>query len=538
MSSIKSKIVLLISILSVVSIIIAMSGFSGMKGCNSDFKDVYDNRIVPLNQLKSVADMYAVNIVDTCHKVRNGNITPKQAEANIKQAQETIKKEWDAYTATELTSEESLLVEEAKDRFVKADSGIEKLLQYISNENIDAVASFSINELYPAIDPISETIAKLVTLQLEESKKKYDGSQASYDQSVFINTFILIFGVGGGIILGLYIMNTINKSVGSFRYTMDSISNNKDLSLNIVHTNNDELKVVGDAFNNLIDSVQEAFIDAKNSASENAAIAEELFATSSQIGIRSEETARSMEETLRVSSEVSQILIHGQEGSRDTGEKIKLASRKVSTVAKDVLSVSNALRNVVEEQIDLAQHLESLSHEAGQVKAVLEVISDIADQTNLLALNAAIEAARAGEHGRGFAVVADEVRKLAERTQKSLQESNSTVSIIVQSVNDATEMMAKSASDIKRLGEDAEVVETVMVETVNEIAEAADLAVKTAEEAGIGAEKTKSIITQMDTIVTLAATNARSVEEIAAAVEHLAKLSENLSASLSSFKTN
>ena len=538
MSSIKSKIVLLISILSVVSIIIAMSGFSGMKGCNSDFKDVYDNRIVPLNQLKSVADMYAVNIVDTCHKVRNGNITPKQAEANIKQAQETIKKEWDAYTATELTSEESLLVEEAKDRFVKADNGIEKLLQYISNENIDAVASFSINELYPAIDPISETIAKLVTLQLEESKKKYDGSQASYDQSVFINTFILIFGVGGGIILGLYIMNTINKSVGSFRYTMDSISNNKDLSLNIVHTNNDELKVVGDAFNNLIDSVQEAFIDAKNSASENAAIAEELFATSSQIGIRSEETARSMEETLRVSSEVSQILIHGQEGSRDTGEKIKLASRKVSTVAKDVLSVSNALRNVVEEQIDLAQHLESLSHEAGQVKAVLEVISDIADQTNLLALNAAIEAARAGEHGRGFAVVADEVRKLAERTQKSLQESNSTVSIIVQSVNDATEMMAKSASDIKRLGEDAEVVETVMVETVNEIAEAADLAVKTAEEAGIGAEKTKSIITQMDTIVTLAATNARSVEEIAAAVEHLAKLSENLSASLSSFKTN
>jgi methyl-accepting chemotaxis protein len=537
-SSIKSKIVLLISILSVVSIIIAMSGFSGMKGCNSDFKDVYDNRIVPLNQLKSVADMYAVNIVDTCHKVRNGNITPKQAEANIKQAQETIKKEWDAYTATELTSEESLLVEEAKDRFVKADNGIEKLLQYISNENIDAVASFSINELYPAIDPISETIAKLVTLQLEESKKKYDGSQASYDQSVFINTFILIFGVGGGIILGLYIMNTINKSVGSFRYTMDSISNNKDLSLNIVHTNNDELKVVGDAFNNLIDSVQEAFIDAKNSASENAAIAEELFATSSQIGIRSEETARSMEETLRVSSEVSQILIHGQEGSRDTGEKIKLASRKVSTVAKDVLSVSNALRNVVEEQIDLAQHLESLSHEAGQVKAVLEVISDIADQTNLLALNAAIEAARAGEHGRGFAVVADEVRKLAERTQKSLQESNSTVSIIVQSVNDATEMMAKSASDIKRLGEDAEVVETVMVETVNEIAEAADLAVKTAEEAGIGAEKTKSIITQMDTIVTLAATNARSVEEIAAAVEHLAKLSENLSASLSSFKTN
>ena len=537
MSTIRAKFLILVFVLSFVAIIIALTGLSGMRECNRNFKEVYDNRILPLNQLKVVADMYAVNIVDTTHKARNGNFTTQEAVSNIHQAQEKIAKEWGAYAATKLTPEEEILANEAKERFVIADKGIETLLGLLESGNLDGVAAFSINELYPSIDPISETIGKLVTLQLKEADKGYQASESAYDSAFVVNIMILLIGLGVSSVLAWITMGSISRSTSGFSNTMNSISTNKDLTRTINHRTDDELKVISKAFNGLMNSVQKAMSDAKQSSSENAAVAEELFTTSSQIGRRSEETARAMEQALKVSSEVSEILKRGEEGSRKTGETIKNASLQVANVAQDVLEVSGSLQGVVEEQMELAQRLERLSHEAQQVKLVLAVISDIADQTNLLALNAAIEAARAGEHGRGFAVVADEVRKLAERTQKSLGESNATVSIIVQSVTDATEMMSNSAQEIKRLGDHAQEVEGVMSQSVKEIAQASQLAVQTAVDAGIGAEKTNEMMRELGSITTLAATNARSVEEIAAAVEHLAKLSAGLNQTLSEFKT-
>ncbi len=121
---------------------------------------------------------------------------------------------------------------------------------------------------------------------------------------------------------------------------------------------------------------------------------------------------------------------------------------------------------IVQKETELADNLQSLVSSANETKEILSTIGDIADQTNLLALNAAIEAARAGEHGRGFAVVADEVRKLAERTQKSLAEISATINVLVQAISDSSESLNLNKDDMMDLTEYVGTVDTKMNEII------------------------------------------------------------------------
>lgn len=144
----------------------------------------------------------------------------------------------------------------------------------------------------------------------------------------------------------------------------------------------------------------------------------------------------------------SKIQLHGENLSST------IHTLRQTTMKEFSLMVTHTVDNInkiAEEENAMTEELSHLVTNAEETKDILSTIGDIAEQTNLLALNAAIEAARAGEHGRGFAVVADEVRKLAERTQKSLSESSSTVNLLIQSIHDSGNMLGKNAKGMSEL---------------------------------------------------------------------------------------
>jgi methyl-accepting chemotaxis protein len=172
---------------------------------------------------------------------------------------------------------------------------------------------------------------------------------------------------------------------------------------------------------------------------------------------------KQMSETVNISEKLSKHveIIENEttanlEFSHQTVESLSNTNEKLSITTNNMITLNTQIETAQENEITLSENLKTLSQDAEQIKEILNIISDIADQTNLLALNAAIEAARAGEYGRGFAVVADEVRKLAESTQKSLNEINTSVSIIVQNTANASssvELNAKNATELVKLSE-------------------------------------------------------------------------------------
>ena len=388
---------------------------------------------------------------------------------------------------------------------------------------------------------ISANLSKTIDEHMLYNKKmaENDASDAEKEKSsasivMIVISLAIVIAV---ILLILMIRNNIMQGVFLIRDGISGFVNNKELKFRINYDKKNEIQEIVNSFNLLVGTLAVIIDDAKHSSSENASVSNELSTTSMQIGRNAEKSTTIVENTIQEIASIKNFVQETAALSEKMKQSITEAGQKLDIAKNEVVTLRNEVGLASEAETALAQKLEQMSTDAEQVKQILTVISDIADQTNLLALNAAIEAARAGEHGRGFAVVADEVRKLAERTQNSLTEINATINVIVQSIADSSEQMGHNAKNIRRLADVSTGVEETILGTTNVMQESVISVTTSAKNSIQIASDTDRIVNMVGNINSLTSENARSVEEIASAADHLSKLAENLNTKLNQFKS-
>lgn len=354
------------------------------------------------------------------------------------------------------------------------------------------------------------------------------------------NSIVLSSMVVLAIILALT-LTLINKSVATpiekFKDTLLRISSKHDLTLKADENAPLELSQMANSFNSLISTLKDLIDTSKQSSSENASISHELSTTALGVGENVEKSVAVIDEATKRANEIKNEITQAIDKAQASKKEILRANENLATAGHDIVLLTNRVQNSAELEIELSNKMQTLSSEANQVKSVLGIIADIADQTNLLALNAAIEAARAGEHGRGFAVVADEVRKLAERTQHSLTDINATINVIVQSIIDVSAQMNSNSNQVQALANSATEVEEKIKQSVVIVNRAVNASDKTVEDFEKTGQAVDFIVTQVCEINKISSQNARNVEEIASAAEHLNAMTDTLHSKLEIFRT-
>lgn len=561
---IRSKLFVIIIISALSLSIVGIQGVGGLSKLSKGSEMIYQDQLIP-NQLFAKLkannldlDTYKFELMVTKDDDRNETL-----QKNIKEKNEENSTLMEKIDQLKLMDNVSEKYESFKNEYKKLqDISSEMLSLAVKNEN-DKAYDVYLKEMEPQRETVNQLIEDIQTLNADNAKTIY---QQDSKEAGFIITLLIVVIAASlvlSISIGLLMTRLITKPIKDIQ-ALFAETEQGDFTVKGTYQSKDELGLLTASFNkmvagvrSIIETVGETSHQVASSSQELSASADESTKASEYISTTIQELAVGSDQQVE-SVENSRTVIKGMTefAGRISSNAEKAAATADQTAlmslegTKAIDKVSAQMKSINETVVSLSEAFKHLTERSNEIGNITEVITSIAEQTNLLALNAAIEAARAGEQGKGFAVVADEVRKLAEQSAQSAEQITRLITIIqndtkqtMNSVISATGEVKEGLVVVHEAGGAFQKIENSITEVVTQINDVTNLVknltagtseietaisgVKEVAETAAGSTQTVSAATQEQLA---------SMEEIAAASQILAQNAEELQHLIQKFK--
>ena len=509
----RTKQMVLIGVCCLVMLLIGGMGMLGMKVLQSHLGESNDrlHEVALLGQMKSD---FLVMRLDLVYMLSSKDPATLKAKLDdfVKQSAQVREavKQIEASGATDANEKELLGVFKAGfEAYVAKGMPLGESLIAARERNDEATADSATSAIVKEVAPLytkpGESIASLVESSVKESQAVFDADVKRYHRDMLVMALIVCGAAAFAFIIGLIIYRSIAGPLSQVIITMSQVAAG-DLTAHSDINSRDEMGQLSAEINEMVEKLRATISQISTTSTQVAAASDSLHSTADRIATGSEEVAAQAGTVATAGEEMSATSGDIAQNCQMSAEGAQRASQAASDGAAVVEKTVNVMGQIAEKVQESARTVESLGARSDQIGAIIGTIEDIADQTNLLALNAAIEAARAGEQGRGFAVVADEVRALAERTTRATKEIGEMIKAIqretkgaviameqgVQQVENGTIEAAKSGQALQDIL--AQVNDVAM--QVNQIATAAEEQTATTSEISNNMQQITEVVQQ------------------------------------------